>query len=127
MQSLGADQVVDRTTNYENDLRGLDAVLDAYGPEAQERSWKLLKKGGILASIVTQPSEEEAAKHGVKAVRVFGNPKIKTLAHADELFTAGKLKIFVTKTYKLAQAVEALKQVGIAGAQGKTVLDVSAD
>src|SRR3546814_9423267 len=55
VKDLGADHVVDRTTPYEETLEGFDMVLDAYGPEAQARSWGLLKKGGILVTLVAPP------------------------------------------------------------------------
>src|SRR3546814_3510415 len=50
VKDLGADHVVDRTKPHEETLEGFDMVLDAYGPEAQARSWGLLTKGGILRS-----------------------------------------------------------------------------
>src|SRR3979490_228056 len=37
------------------------------GGDPQNRSWKVLKKGGILVSIDAPPSAEEAAKHGVRS------------------------------------------------------------
>jgi NADPH:quinone reductase-like Zn-dependent oxidoreductase len=45
----------------------VDVVLDTLAGDTQNRSWKELKKGGILVSIVAPPSPDEAAKHGVRS------------------------------------------------------------
>src|SRR3546814_13928639 len=74
VKDLGADHVVDRTTPYEETLEGFDMVLDAYGPEAQARSWGFLTKGGILVPLVVLPFAETAAKHGVPVNLVIGRP-----------------------------------------------------
>jgi NADPH:quinone reductase-like Zn-dependent oxidoreductase len=124
VKTLGADRVVDRASRYEDSLRDFDVVLDAFGPPAQERSWSLLRKGGVLVSLVTQPSEETAAKYGVRAVRIFGMPTGEVLAQADALVDAGKLKVHVSRTYPLAQAADALREVASGRVRGKLVLTV---
>src|SRR5205814_5862158 len=53
VHELGADQVIDyRTTKFEDLVRDADMILDTIGGETQERSWKVLKHGGILVSLV---------------------------------------------------------------------------
>jgi hypothetical protein len=42
-------------------------VLDTIGGETQERSWSVLKKDGVLVSLVQPPSEEKAEELGVRA------------------------------------------------------------
>lgn len=125
VKSLGADTVVDRASRYEDTLRDFDVVLDAFGPPAQERSWGLLKKGGAMLSLVTQPSEETAARYGVRAVRIFGMPTAEVLARADALVDAGKLKVHVSRTYPLAQAGAALREIASGKVRGKIVLVIA--
>jgi NADPH:quinone reductase-like Zn-dependent oxidoreductase len=44
---LGADEVIDyHAQKFENVARNIDIVLDTIGSDTQERSWKVLKKGG---------------------------------------------------------------------------------
>lgn len=122
VKSLGADRVVDRGSRYEDALSDFDVVLDGYGPPAQERSWGLLRKGGALLSLVTQPSQETAAKYGVRALQVFGWPAAEVLAQADALVDAGKVKVHVTRTYPLAQAKDALREISTGKVRGKLIV-----
>ena len=51
LRELGADKVIDyRTTRFEEAVGDVDVVLDTIGGETQQRSWKVLKKGGILVA-----------------------------------------------------------------------------
>jgi len=127
VRSLGADEAVDRTSAYEDVIRDVDVVLDAYGPEAQARSWGLLRKGGILASLVTQPSEEEAARHGVQVQRIFGTPTAQVLVDADALVDKGQLRLTIHNIYPLADAVAALQEVESGRVRGKVILQISPD
>jgi NADPH:quinone reductase-like Zn-dependent oxidoreductase len=55
---IGADEVIDYTTTpFEDAAVDVDVVLDAMGGDSRERSWKTLKSGGILVSIVGPPDE----------------------------------------------------------------------
>jgi hypothetical protein len=44
-------------------------VCDLIDGETRERSWKLLKKGGILVTTLTDPSQDKAKERGVRATR----------------------------------------------------------
>jgi NADPH:quinone reductase-like Zn-dependent oxidoreductase len=122
VQSLGADHVIDRASRYEDQLRGFDVVLDAFGVAAQARSWSTLRKGGILLSLVTAPSQEEADKYGVRVAMVYGAPTAAALAQADDLVSAGKLKVHVSRTYPLSKAIDALREVATGKVRGKVVV-----
>ena len=68
LRMLGADELIDyTTTRFEDVAHDVDVVFDTMAGETQTRSWKVLKKGGILVSILSQPSEQEAAKHSARA------------------------------------------------------------
>src|SRR5215471_2339159 len=68
LRELGVDEPIDyEKTRFEDVVHDVDVVLDPIGGETQNRSWTVLKKGGILVSIVVQPSADEAAKHGVRS------------------------------------------------------------
>ena len=46
------DKAVDyQKTRFEDVVRDVDVVLDTIGGDTQERSFKVLKKGGILVSL----------------------------------------------------------------------------
>ena len=80
-RQLGADEVIDyRTKHFEDVVREADVVLDTIGGDTQQRSWQVLKKGGVLVSTVQPPSEAVAAAHGVKGLFIKSD-----LTRRDEL------------------------------------------
>jgi NADPH:quinone reductase-like Zn-dependent oxidoreductase len=61
VSELGADRAIDyRSQRFEEIARDVDLVLDLVGGETQERSWLVLKPGGILVSALGEPSREKA-------------------------------------------------------------------
>src|SRR5205085_2810876 len=51
LQEIGVDLPIDYTIQrFEQVAENVDMVLDTIGGDMQERSWKVLKKGGLLAS-----------------------------------------------------------------------------
>ena len=72
VQELGADEVIDyKTQNFEDLLHDYDAVFDTVGGETYRRSFKVLKKGGIIVSMLEQPNSELMNQYGVKAIFQF--------------------------------------------------------
>ena len=60
VRSLGADQVVDyKTERFEDVAHDIDMVYDTQGGETQDRSFGVLRKGGILVSTL-DPNEDKA-------------------------------------------------------------------
>jgi NADPH:quinone reductase-like Zn-dependent oxidoreductase len=122
LRSLGATDIVDRTGDYERHIGGFDVVIDGAGPEAQARSWKLLKRGGIMLSLVAPPSEEEAAAHDVRVGMVYGMPNGAGLADVNALVGTGEVKVHVSRTYSIDKAAEALAESQAGKVRGKLVL-----
>ncbi|PVM92719.1 NADP-dependent oxidoreductase [Caulobacter endophyticus] len=122
VRALGAHQVIDRTSAYENAVAGVDAVIDLFGPDAQARSWGLVKAGGIVVSIVAPPDQAEAEKYGVRAILVRAAPAADALAKANALVADGKLKVHVGRTYPLSEARDAYRMLATQKVRGKLVL-----
>src|SRR5215469_12535838 len=75
LRSLGVAQIIDYTsTRFEDVARDFDLVLDAMAGDTRARSWGVLKEGGILVTILGQPSQQDAKAHGVRGVGVFVQP-----------------------------------------------------
>ena len=69
VQELGADQVIDyKSQNFENLLHDYDSVFDTVGVDTYKRSFKVLKKRGIIVSMLEQPNSEIMNQYGIKAV-----------------------------------------------------------
>lgn len=125
LRELGADDVIDyRTTRFEDVVGEVDVVLDAIGGETQKRSWKVLKKGGILVSIVDPPSEEEAAARDLRSAFVFISPSAEQLTEIAGLVDSGKLRAIVNHEFSLADARRAQEMSEAGHTRGKIVLAV---
>jgi NADPH:quinone reductase-like Zn-dependent oxidoreductase len=124
-RSLGADVVIDyKTQRFEDEVSDLDMVFDLIDGETRERSWKLLKRGGVLVSTLTDPSRERAKALGVRALRYTVEADRRELAEIADLVAAGRVKPHVAKTYPLEKASLALTAVEREHPVGKVVLVV---
>ena len=69
VRSLGADDVIDyHATRFEDMLRDIDVVLDTIGGETRERSWRVLRKGGVLVTLVSPIPPDVAEQHSARGV-----------------------------------------------------------
>lgn len=125
LRKLGVDQPIDyEKTRFEDVAKDVDVVLDTLGGETQERSWKVLRKGGILVSLLAPPSEEQARKHGVRGVRFSSHPSSKDLAEIAGLIDAGKVKPIVDTILPLTEVRRAHEMSESGHGHGKIVLTV---
>lgn len=126
LHELGVDQAIDySTTAFEDVVSDVDVVLDLVGGETQERSWKVLKPGGILLSTFQQPSEEKAAAHGVRARLIDSAPPIgPTLTEVAKMVDAGQLKPTVSMVFPLDEVQRAHEMIESKHTKGKIVLQV---
>jgi NADPH:quinone reductase-like Zn-dependent oxidoreductase len=125
VKELGADEVIDyQTTRFEDAVHDVDVVLDALSGETRDRSWQVLKKGGILVSILGQPSQEDAARHGVRGAGIFVQPNAAQLAELVNLANAGKVRPVIDAVLPLAEAARAHEMNQTLHTRGKIVLRV---
>ena len=126
VKSLGADEAIDyNTTPFETVAHDVDVVLDLVGGETQQRSWGVLKAGGIQVSLVAPPSQEDAAKNGVRGAFAMAQPTTSLLKELAHLLDTGQIKAHVGKVFPLEEAQQAqdLKRHG--HIQGKIVLKIA--
>jgi len=125
VRSLGADEVIDyRAQRFEEIVRDVDVVLDTLGGATQDKSWQVLKKGGVLVSTVQPPNQEEAKRRGVRAQNMANQSTADRLAQIAQLIDAGRFKVNVETVLPLSEARKAqdLSQAG--HTRGKIVLKV---
>lgn len=127
LREIGADEVIDYAkTPFDEAASGVDVVLDTIGGDTQERSWKVLKPGGILVSVIQAPSPETAGAHGVRQAFVFSNPPIhETLTKVAALVDTGCLRPEVSQLLPLADIRRAHEIVEAKHVCGKLVLQVA--
>jgi NADPH:quinone reductase-like Zn-dependent oxidoreductase len=124
-QELGADLVIDyKMQRFEDEASNLDMVFDLIDGETRERSWNLLKKGGVLITTLTDPSQDKARQHGVRATRYTVEADGSELTEIARLVTSAKVKPHIQKTYPLDSAVDALAFVEDGHSVGKIVITV---
>ncbi len=125
LRELGADETVDYTRQrFEDVARKIDTVLDPIGGDTQERSWQVLKKGGILLSVVQPPSADKAKALGIQAVFVASHPNGAELAKIAELIDSGDLKPIVNRILPLSETRRAHELSQTGHIHGKIVLRV---
>jgi NADPH:quinone reductase-like Zn-dependent oxidoreductase len=72
---LGADRGIDYDSQRFEEIAGdVDLVLDLVLGATQERSWPVLKPGGILVSALGEPSRERAMQHRARVSATEPNP-----------------------------------------------------
>jgi NADPH:quinone reductase-like Zn-dependent oxidoreductase len=125
LRGLGADTTIDyATTRFEDELRDLDVVLDAVGGDVVERSWRVLRKGGVMVSVAKPVPENEAREHGVRGLFFIVEPDRGQLEELAKLIDAGSLKSIVASVFRLERVREAF-ELGLKGhTRGKIVLRV---
>jgi NADPH:quinone reductase-like Zn-dependent oxidoreductase len=126
LRELGVDQVVDyKAERFEDAVQPVDLVLDTMGGDVQKRSWKVLKRGGILVSIVSPPSADIASAHGVRQAFVFTEPSAGQLAEISKLADTEKLKAIVETILPLSDATLGQELSERGHTRGKIVLRVA--
>ncbi|MGA2765749.1 MAG: NADP-dependent oxidoreductase [Spirochaetia bacterium] len=124
VKSLGAEKSLDYNKgSLEAEIKNVDIVIDTVGGETLEKSYDLLKKGGMLVTMAGQISEEKAQAHGVKAVSSRRGPteKLKTIG---EMVASKTLRAEVGRTFPLSEAGAAQDLSQTRHGRGRIVLRV---
>ena len=123
---LGADQVIDDTsTRFEDVVERVDLVLDTVGGDRLERSPAVVRQGGRLVSVATDPPRERAAEHEVSAVYFVVEPNRQQLVELARLVDRGDLRPLVGEVFALADARKAFQRSLGDHRAGKIVLRVT--
>ena len=126
LEELGVDVPLDYTkTAFEDVAKDVDVVLDLLGGETQQRSWQVLKPGGILLSTVQPPSQEMALAHGVRQRMIGTAPPIrKVLTEASGMVEEHSLKPHVSAVIPLHEIQKGHEMIESHHTRGKIVVQV---
>lgn len=123
VKELGADEAIDyKNQSFENMLHNYDAVYDTVGGETYVKSFRVLKKGGIIVSMLEQPRSELMEQYGVNAIGQFTQINTERLSKLAQLADKRVIKVHVDKIFPLEQAGEALEYLQSGHPRGKVVL-----
>ena len=126
LKQLGVDVAIDYTKiRFEKIAKDVDAVLDPVGKETLARSNDVVKKGGIVMSLVARPDRAELEKRGIRGAAISVHPDAEDLAEIGRLIDAGKIRPMVTQVLPLGDAIAAQQQAATHHTRGKVVLRIA--
>lgn len=125
VKSLGADQALDyRSEKFEEKLKDFDAVYDTIGGEVMEKSFKVLKKGGVLTSMKGAPDTELANQYGVTGIATNTSNNTDRLNILTQLIDQKVITPQVEKIFPLEQSEAAFVYKEQSHPRGKVVIKV---
>lgn len=150
VKALGADIIIDyKTTDFEQEIKNYDVVLDTQGGKTLEKSLNVLKRGGRIISISGPPdrafaeainangllkfiipllswsTRKKAKKRGITYSFLFMQPNGQQLSQISNLVEAEKIKPVVDTEYDFSKIKEALEYVNTGRTKGKVVLKIA--
>jgi NADPH:quinone reductase-like Zn-dependent oxidoreductase len=125
IRGLGADETIDYVaTRFEDVARDVDVVLDLVGGETLDRSWGVVKRGGVIVTTIGEISQARAAETGVRGVSFIVAPSRRELGEIAGCIDRGTLWPEVARLLPLARAREGFEGGARGRSRGKTVLSV---
>lgn len=122
---LGADEVIDyKSQKFEEIVEDYDAVFDTAGGDVFERSFAVLKTGGVAVTMRGNPAEK-TEREGIKVVNQSTHSTTRLLDKLRDLVEAGVVKVHIDKTFTLDQVQEAFRTREAGGIKGKVVLTIA--
>jgi NADPH:quinone reductase-like Zn-dependent oxidoreductase len=104
----------------------VDLVFDTVDGETLQRSWQVIKPGGVLVSVVSPPPPASVTMgHDVRFAWFVVEPNREQLLQIGALIDAGKLRPIIDAMFPLAQARQAYEQGMKGHTRGKIVLRVA--
>src|SRR2546430_471929 len=126
LKQLGADVEVDYTQQkFEDVAKDVDVVLDSVGKDTLARSYRAVKKGGFIVTLVARIDQAELDKHGIRGASLGVEPTANELAEIGKLIDEKKIKVIVSQTFPLSEARKAQEQAATGHTRGKIVLKVA--
>src|SRR5947199_1330725 len=126
LKQLGADECIDYTKQkFEEIAHDVDLVLDPVGRDTLARSYGVVKKGGMVVTLVSRCDEAELKKHEIRGASLSSHPDATELAEITKLIDDGKIKPIVSQVLPLTDAAKADAQAATHHTRGKIVLRIA--
>ncbi|KJV28445.1 NADP-dependent oxidoreductase [Luteibacter yeojuensis] len=121
VKELGAHDVLDYRHDDVTRLSDIDVVLDTFGGETLEKSWRVLSPKGRIATLADFSIKARGSNEGKAVFFATATPY---LADAIAQFQQGKLQIITDAIFDLADVRAALEKLATGHARGKVVVRV---
>jgi NADPH:quinone reductase-like Zn-dependent oxidoreductase len=144
VKELGADRVIDyKTEDYKAIVKDADIVFDTLGKNYTTEAFAVVKKGGMVISVVGPLDEESAKMFGMADYKlptelsnlvsekeatykfIFMHPNGSHLDEIKALVEDGKIKPIIDKVYPFSESIEAFIHLASGRAKGKIVVKIS--
>jgi NADPH:quinone reductase-like Zn-dependent oxidoreductase len=127
LRTLGAEPVDHTRERFEDAVGEVDLALVAVNGDVADRTLGVLRRGGVLVSIRSEPSREKAERLGVRSERVLVRPHGGQLAEISSLVDAGHVRPTVAAEFPLEEVNQAFELSEGGHVRGKVVLRVAPD
>jgi len=144
VKELGADRVIDyKTEDYKAIVKDADIVFDTLGKNYTTEAFAVVKKGGMVVSVVGPLDEESAKMFGMADYKlptelsnlvsekeaaykfIFMHPNGSHLGEIKALVEDDKIKSIIDKVYPFSESIEAFTHLASGRAKGKIVVKIS--
>lgn len=124
VRSLGAENVIDyNATRFETVVRDMDVVIDAVGGDLPERSFQVIRPGGIFVTVAARLAEDAGKAQNIRAVSA-GRASADKLKQISDLIEAKQLKPVVGEAFPLAEVRQAHELSQTGHGRGRIILQI---
>lgn len=125
LADLGVDEFVDYTkTSIEKAIQPVDVIIDTIGGDVLKQSFSVVKKDGIVVTLIDFEGIKSAEHYGINGKAVFVLPNHEQLSEIAQLLDQGILKPHVEAVFPLNQVAKAQQLVELGHTRGKILLEV---
>lgn len=125
LKGLGADMVIDyKNEKFEDLVKDYDAVFDTVGGDTYKRSFEVLKKGGVIVSMLEGPDNELMERYGVNAMGQFTQVTSNRLQILADFVVIGAIRVHIDREFPLEEAAQAVSYLEKGHPKGKVVIRI---
>ncbi len=127
VRSLGAQAIAYDRTPFETQVSDIDVVLDLMGGDVHARSYKVLKRGGLMVCLNAAPFVDQSAEYGVSVKTAPILPKREILESLLQMMDAGQLRPAVERAMSITEFRPAHEASETGHVRGKVVMLIRND
>jgi NADPH:quinone reductase-like Zn-dependent oxidoreductase len=125
LERIGVDRIIDyRRDRFEDEVEGVDVVIEHFGGDVQKRSFRVMKPGGMLINLIGEIDRAAARKARVEGVDFGMTYDTRDLAKIASLVARGILDPHVSKVLSFDHVRRGLDMNQQGKSHGKVVLRV---
>ena len=123
VRSLGVEAIDYDAAPFETVVHDVDVVIDTVGGDVLQRSWQVLRPGGLLVTVAGRITDADAKAPGRRGKSASHAPASNLVA-IGELITAGKLTPAIQASFPLSEAQAAQQQCETGHGRGRIILNI---